>query len=126
MVAAPARPGGCCCSEAGRCEERAARPRGWPRSSRPESSPRRRTPTASDSIVELLGDVSVLAWLPSGGIADRRVLATVNGERLGSLLERLVDTPVRGLVYEAAAGADPGRPLVADAADRWRIPVPGS
>lgn len=88
-------------------------------------------PDRVGSIVELLGDITVLAWLPGGAIGDAEMLETVNGERLGSLLEKLVDTPVRGLVYEtqsthsglAGGGADPGAPLVADAARRWQIPT---
>jgi hypothetical protein len=43
-------------------------------------------------------------------------------------MERLVDTPVRGLVYEAAgpAGAEPlgrGAAIVREASATWRIPV---
>lgn len=49
-------------------------------------------------------------------------------ERLPSLLEKLVDSPVRGFVYEPAtkAGSEVekgGRAAVADAAGRWQIPV---
>ena len=44
------------------------------------------------------------------------------------MLERLVDTPVRGFVYEAAGTVPPGllaagAEAVRDAARRWRIPV---
>lgn len=90
--------------------------------------PVRADPDRVGSIVRLLGDITVLAWLPGGAIEDAAVLATVNGERLGSLLEKLVDTPVRGLVYEARSGldggaSDPGAALVADAGQRWRIPT---
>ena len=37
------------------------------------------------------------------------------------LFEKLVDTPVRGVVYEAAL-AD-GRAIARDASERWRIPL---
>jgi hypothetical protein len=52
----------------------------------------------------------------------------IHGERLERLLERVVDTPVRGFVYEAAGSVDPdalaaGRRLVQDASARWRIPA---
>ena len=44
------------------------------------------------------------------------------------LLEKLVDTPVRGFVYEAAGSVDPavlaaGGGMVHSAARTWRIPV---
>jgi nucleoside-diphosphate-sugar epimerase len=84
-------------------------------------------PDRVGSIVELLADVTVLAWLPAAALSDPEALQRLNGERLGSLLEKLVDTPVRGVVYVAPpasdAGSDPGRALLADAEARWRIPV---
>jgi hypothetical protein len=47
-------------------------------------------------------------------------MATAAGEpRLGSLLEKLVDTPVRGFVYESAGAV----PQAVRAAERRRIPV---
>ena len=36
------------------------------------------------------------------------------------LFEKLVDTPVRGVVYERAGE---GEAIAQDAAERWRIPV---
>ena len=84
-------------------------------------------PDRVGSLSALLGDVTVVAWLLSGAVADPDRLETLNGERLGSLLAALVDTPVRGFVYEAppAAGdaVDFGRELVEDAQSRWRIPT---
>jgi len=85
-------------------------------------------PDRVGSLVELIGDVTVVAWLlgsPEGGPGAARRLHL---ERLPSLLEKLVDTPVRGLVYEAQPGfdagtPDPGAALVTDAQQRWRIPA---
>jgi hypothetical protein len=37
------------------------------------------------------------------------------------LFEKLVDTPVRGVVYEAALPE--GRAIAHDASERWRIPL---
>jgi hypothetical protein len=56
------------------------------------------------------------------------VIAAIHGARLGALLERLVDTPVRGFVYEAAGDVERqqlerGAGLVRSAAETWRIPV---
>ena len=52
----------------------------------------------------------------------------MNGPRLERLLEKVVDTPVRGFVYEAAgtapgAALEEGARLVTEAGERWRIPV---
>ncbi len=85
-------------------------------------------PDQVGSLTRLLGDVTVVAWLLSGAATDPDRLRSLNGERLGSLLAALVDTPVRGFVYEAlpagtGAAADPGRALVEDAQSRWRIPT---
>jgi hypothetical protein len=63
-------------------------------------------PDRLGTILPLLGDVTVLAWL-------------AGSSRLETLLERLVDTPIRGLVYDGAEGA----PLVRAASARWHIPV---
>ena len=85
-------------------------------------------PDRVGSLTGLLGDVTVVAWLLSGATADPDRLRSLNSERLGSLLAALVDSPVRGFVYEAlpagaAAAADSGRVLVEDAESRWRIPT---
>jgi uncharacterized protein YbjT (DUF2867 family) len=67
--------------------------------------------------------VTVVCWL-LGGVPDR----DLHGGRLRMLFEKLVDTPVRGVVYERALPE--GEAIARDAAERWRIPVeviePGS
>jgi hypothetical protein len=78
-------------------------------------------PDRVGSVVELLGDVTVLAWL-LGDLADAEAVQTLNGPRLGSLLEKVVDTPVRGFVFEAPAGGE-GVELVEDAVSRWHVPA---
>lgn len=70
-----------------------------------------------DRIGTLMGAIegaTIVCWL----LRTARVTA-LHDERLQMLCERLVDTPVRGLVYEAGAG----REIVLRAADTWRIPV---
>ena len=52
----------------------------------------------------------------------------MHGVRLRSLMEHLVDTPVRGLVYEAAGTVDAallaeGASIVREASQTWHIPV---
>ena len=74
------------------------------------------------TIVPVLSGVSVVCWLM--GTAEGS--PEVHGARLQTLLEHLVDTPVRGLVYEAAGTVDPallsaGAQIVRDASQTWRI-----
>jgi hypothetical protein len=83
-------------------------------------------PDRLGTLMVQLGDVTALCWLL--GSADGGNAAELHGPRLRTLLERLVDTPVRGFVYEAAGGVDggvlaEGAAAVRAAAGRWRIPV---
>jgi uncharacterized protein YbjT (DUF2867 family) len=81
-------------------------------------------PDRLGTLVPALAGVSAICWL-MGGAGDA---PAVNGERLQTLTERLVDTHVRGLVYEAAgpAGAallGPGAEIVRAAAAIWHMAV---
>ncbi|MDQ3102429.1 MAG: hypothetical protein M3Q53_01145 [Actinomycetota bacterium] len=83
-------------------------------------------PDRLDTVLDHIGDIAVIAWLM--GSASGEPASAVNGERLESLMIRLVDTPVRGFVYEAAGSAPAaelrrGTSIVEAAAERWRIPV---
>jgi uncharacterized protein YbjT (DUF2867 family) len=76
------------------------------------------------TIVPRLAGVSAVCWLLGSAEAG----AELHGARLRTLLERLVDTPVHGLVYEAAGSVDDGllasgATVVREASTRWRIPV---
>lgn len=85
-------------------------------------------PDRPGTLLELVGDVTVVHWLLGSAEGERDLLERIHGTRLERLLERLVDTPVRGFVYEAA-GSVPGELLeagaeaVRSAAETWRIPV---
>ena len=68
--------------------------------------------------------VGAICWL----LGTATGAPELHGDRLRSFMERLVDTPVRGVVYEAAgsAGADQfagGTAIVREASAAWRIPV---
>ncbi len=85
-------------------------------------------PDRPGSVLDLVGDVAVVHWLLGSAAGGAEVLAGIHGDRLERLLERLVDTPVRGFVYEAAGSVPPallaqGREAVEAAAATWRIPV---
>jgi len=76
------------------------------------------------TLVPVLGGVTVVCWL-MGSAADS---PEVHGDRLRTLMEHLVDTPVRGFVYEAAGSVDAavlerGAQIVREASEIWRIPV---
>ena len=80
-------------------------------------------PDRLGTLMRSLAGVSAICWLMGG--ADH---AAVNGERLETLTERLVDTHVRGLVYEAAGTAGPavlraGEEIVRRAGAAWHMPV---
>ena len=59
-------------------------------------------PDRLGTLMPALAGVTVVCWL-MGSAEDS---LDVHGARLRSLMEHLVDTPVRGLVYEAAGTVD--------------------
>jgi hypothetical protein len=71
-------------------------------------------PRRLGTLLQHLAGVTVVLWLLAR-VGD----ADLHGPRLSSLLEKLVDSGVRGFVYEDGPGAD----LVRDAGERWRMPV---
>jgi nucleoside-diphosphate-sugar epimerase len=71
-------------------------------------------PDRLGTVMVQLAGVSVVCWLLATA-AD----PALHGPRLETLLERLVDTPVRGFVYEAGGG----EAAVGAASERWRIPA---
>ena len=77
-------------------------------------------PDRPGTILELVNDVAVLVLLLGSAIGSEEELAAIHGPRLERLLEHLVDTPVRGVVYEGDAG---GTEIVRTASRTWRIPV---
>jgi uncharacterized protein YbjT (DUF2867 family) len=72
-------------------------------------------PDRLGTVMGQLAGVTAVCWLMGNAGGD------VNGPRLETFLERLVDTPVRGIVYEAAGGSG-GADAVRAAAERWRMP----
>jgi uncharacterized protein YbjT (DUF2867 family) len=54
-----------------------------------------------------LDGVTILCWLMGSARGTPEQLAALHGSRLQMLLERTIDTTVRGLVYEAAGSVDP-------------------
>ncbi len=84
-------------------------------------------PDRVGSVLDLVGDVTVLCWLLGSARGEEAELAALHGPRLARLLAELVDTPVRGIVYEAAGSVrrghlDRGIRELREARERWRIP----
>jgi uncharacterized protein YbjT (DUF2867 family) len=85
-------------------------------------------PDRPGTILDLCGDVAVVVWLLGSALGEPDAVGAIHGPRLERLLEKLVDSPVRGFVYEAAGGAPEGdlkagREIVERAAETWRIPI---
>jgi uncharacterized protein YbjT (DUF2867 family) len=85
-------------------------------------------PDRPATLLDLVGDVTVVHWLLGSARGEPETIAAIHGPRLERMLEKLVDTPVRGFVYEAAGGVEArhlerGEELARAAAQTWRIPV---
>ena len=90
--------------------------------------PAQADPDRPGTILDLCPDVAVVVWLLGSAAGESEALSAIHGPRLERLLEKLVDTPVRGFAYEAvgSAGAEhlaEGRAIVERAGERWRIPI---
>ena len=85
-------------------------------------------PDRVGSILDQVGDVALVFWLLGSALGEPEAIAAIHGPRLERLMEKLVDTPVRGFVYEGAGRVprrhlEGGAEIVREAAERWRIPV---
>lgn len=77
-------------------------------------------PDRPGTILDLVNDVAVLVLLLGSTRGSEEELAAIHGPRLERLMEHLVETPVRGVVYE---GTEAGEEIVRAASRTWRIPV---
>jgi uncharacterized protein YbjT (DUF2867 family) len=85
-------------------------------------------PDRVGTLVELVGDVAIVFHLLGSAVGEPEALAEIHGPRLERLLEKVVDTPVRGVVYEAVGSVDAGvlaagAELVGVASRTWHIPA---
>ncbi|HET7444703.1 MAG TPA: hypothetical protein VFJ57_08595 [Solirubrobacterales bacterium] len=84
-------------------------------------------PDRPGTLLDLVGDVTVVHYLLGSAVGEAELLEAIHGPRLERLMEKLVDTPVRGFVYEAAGSVDAilleaGAEIVRTAGMTWRIP----
>ena len=73
-------------------------------------------PDRIGTLMGALAGVTGVCWM-LGRVPD----GDLHGGRLRMLFSKLVDTPVRGVVYERALPE--GEAIARDAAERWQIPV---
>ena len=80
------------------------------------------------TLMDALIGVSVVCWLMGSATGDEDRVFALHDGRLRMLWEKLVDTPVRGVVYEAAGSAGEaalarGEAVARVAHETWRIPL---
>ncbi len=80
------------------------------------------------TLMEALSGVTIVCWLMGTATGDADRVAALHDGRLRMLWEKLVDTPVRGVVHEAAGPLAPevlarGREVASAAHATWRIPL---
>jgi hypothetical protein len=85
-------------------------------------------PARPETVLELVGDVTVVLWLLASATGERQALSAIHGSRLERVMERLIETPVRGFVYEMKGSVDPillahGREVMEATGDTWRVPI---
>jgi nucleoside-diphosphate-sugar epimerase len=85
-------------------------------------------PDRIGTIVPAFDGATIVVWLLGSAHGSPEQLSALHGGRLEMLLLRVVDTTVRGLVYEAAGSVDAavlsaGAETVRAACERSRIPL---
>jgi nucleoside-diphosphate-sugar epimerase len=85
-------------------------------------------PDRIGTLMDALAGVTILCWLMGSATGAQDRVAALHDGRLRMLCEKLVDTPVRGLVYEAAGSVGEealarGLEVARDAHERWMIPL---
>ena len=85
-------------------------------------------PDRIGTLMEALTGVTVVCWLFGSATDDGEESAALHDERLQMLFEKLVDSPVRGVVYEAQGSVasstlENGKRIALNAQATWHIPV---
>jgi nucleoside-diphosphate-sugar epimerase len=85
-------------------------------------------PDRISTLMEALTGVTVVCWLMASATGDEEKVFALHDGRLRMLWEKLVDTPVRGVVYEAAGSVGEaalvrGEAVARVAHETWRIPL---
>jgi uncharacterized protein YbjT (DUF2867 family) len=85
-------------------------------------------PDRIGTLMDALSGVTIVCWLMGSATGDPDKVFALHDGRLRMLWEKLVDTPVRGVVYEAAGSVDSaalvrGEAVARVAHETWRIPL---
>lgn len=85
-------------------------------------------PDRIGTLTGALDGVTVACWLLGSATGKPEALAALHGPRLRSFCERVVDTTVRGLVYEGAGTVptellERGAAIAREAGRTWEIPL---
>jgi len=80
------------------------------------------------TLMPQLSGTTVVCWLMGSASGPADAVGALHGPRLRSLQEKLVDSPARGLVYEAAGTVEPellaaGTTLVRELGKTFHMPV---
>jgi nucleoside-diphosphate-sugar epimerase len=80
------------------------------------------------TLMDALSATTIVCWLMGSASGEDEQLRELHGGRLRMLCEKLVDTPVRGLVYEAAGSVpfayrEQGELIARGARATWNIPL---
>jgi nucleoside-diphosphate-sugar epimerase len=80
------------------------------------------------TLMDAIAGVTIVCWLMGTATGDPERVAALHDGRLRMLWEKLVDTPVRGVVHEAAGPLPAevvarGRAVAETAHATWRIPL---
>jgi hypothetical protein len=80
------------------------------------------------TLMDAIGGVTILCWLMGTATGEPERVAALHDGRLRMLWEKLVDTPVRGVVCEVAgplpaAVLERGREVALRAHETWRVPL---
>ena len=92
------------------------------------AKPYRGDPDRIGSLLYAFDGVTVVCWLLGSATGARERVEALHGTRLEMLFAKLVDTTVRGVLYEAAGAVEAlamqrGREIAARASEKWEIPV---
>lgn len=85
-------------------------------------------PDRLSTLLGHLGGVSVMCWLMGTAVGEAEAVAALHGPRLESMASKLIDSGVRGLVYEAAGSVAgnllaEGAEIVSRVGEANRMPV---
>lgn len=84
-------------------------------------------PNVIGTVLDRIDGVALIYWLFAAASGEREDVVALHTSRLERLLEEIVDTPVRGFVYEMATHLEPAEAArtfeaLRHAGETWRIP----